>query len=361
MSPYSSEGWDSVARVLVGHSTATSTGDRVAIIMRETGAEPLARAVYRECVSAGAFPQVLYTSSLFERDLMIHGNAGQIEWVPELYIQAMEWADVCIDLRGTANLHEFESIDASVIAAHRKSQGKVSARRTSDTRWVICRVPSPLFAQQARLPTDEVMDLFFNATCIDWEAEGRRLQALRERLVGTAEVRIVSPPDTDLRFSTSGRTYVVDDGHINMPGGEIFTAPVEDSMEGVISFPHPGVFAGTLIENIRLEFSAGRVIQATASSNQTFLEDIISMDDGARRVGEFGIGTNTQLTSFSNDIFWDEKIAGTIHLALGRSYKECGGANDSALHWDIVLDLRTGGTVFVDGKPVIVDGQFCLQ
>ena len=361
MNPYPNPDWDSVAEVLVGHSTAVSAGDRVALIMREVGAQPLARAVYRECIRAGAFPQVLYASSLFERDLMIHGNAGQVDWVPELFVQAMKWADVCIDLRGTANLHEFGSIDPSVIAAHRKSEGKVSAHRTSGTRWVICRVPSPLFAQQAGLPTDEVMELFFNATCIDWKAEGARLRTVRDKLAGTAEVRIVSPPDTDLKFSTAGRTYLVDDGHINMPGGEIFTAPVEDSVEGVIAFPHPGVFAGALIENIRLEFTAGRVTEATSSSNQAFLEDIISMDDGAGRVGEFGIGTNTQLTTFSNDIFWDEKIAGTIHLALGRSYKECGGVNDSALHWDIVLDLRSGGTVFVDGKPFIVDGEFIVD
>jgi aminopeptidase len=361
MNSYLSPGWDSVATVLVGHSTAVSAGERVAVIMREVGAEPLTRAVYRECVRAGAYPQVLYGSSLFERDLMIHGNAGQIDWVPELFVQAMEWADVCIDLRGTSNLHEFKSIDPSVIAAHRKSEGKVSASRTAGTRWVICRVPSQLFAQQAGLPTDEIMNLFFNATCLDWEAEGDRLRLVRDRLSGSAEVRIVSPPDTDLKFSTAGRTYLVDDGHINMPGGEVFTAPVEDSVEGVISFPHPGVFAGTLIENIRLEFTAGRVTGATASSNQAFLREIVAMDDGANRVGEFGIGTNNQLTSFTNDIFWDEKIAGTIHLALGRSYKECGGVNESALHWDIVLDLRGGGTILVDEEPFIVDGGFVVK
>ena len=352
--------WDSVAGVLAGYSTATGTGDRVAIIMRETDAEPLARAVHRECVRRGALPQVLYHSALLERDLMLAGSPEQVDWIPELHIRAMEWADVCIDLRGASNLSEFEGIDAGTIAAHRRAEGKVSAARTAQTRWVLCRVPTPLFAQQAGLSTDRVMELFFSSICVDWQVEGERLRRLRKELDGTREVRITAK-GTDIRFSTEGRRYIVDDGHINMPGGEVFTAPVEDSVEGVIAFRNPGVFAGTLMRDIRLEFRKGRVVKAEASSHQGFLDELLEMDAGARGVGEFGIGTNRELTTFSNDILWDEKIAGTVHPALGRSYADCGGVNQSALHWDIVLDLRPGGGVTVDGRPFIEDGELLTE
>ena len=167
--------------------------------------------------------------------------------------------------------------------------------------------------------------------------------------------------DTDLTFSTAGRIYVVGDGRINIPDGEVYTAPVDDSAEGVIAFEHPGVYAGQRIEGIRLEFRAGEVVAATARSGEAFLRQILDLDDGARRIGEFGVGVNDGLDRFVGDIFFDEKIGGTIHLALGRAYAECGGPNQSALHWDLIKDLRTEGAIELDGRRVFENGRFLTK
>lgn len=348
--------WRELAKVLVDHSTEVGRDERVLIIMREAEAYPLTAATYDRVIERGGLPQVLFHGAALERSLMLKGEHKQVDWVPELYATAMEWADVCIDLRGAPNLYEFSGIETERISAHRRAEGRISAMRTRQTRWTVCRIPNALFAQQAHQPESEMMETFFSSCLIDWKEESRRLEKLKEKYDGTREIRILSD-DTDLRFSTEGRIFVIDDGHINMPGGEVFSAPVEDSVEGHVAFADPGVFAGVLMEGIRLVFSKGKVTKATAGTNEEFLNQVIAMDDGAQRVGEFGIGTNLMLTSFSNDIFFDEKIAGTVHIALGRSYAECGGKNDSSLHWDIVKDLREGGTVYFDGTPLVENGE----
>lgn len=351
--------WGDVARVLVAYSTAVARNDHVLVIMRESSTFPLVRAIHAEAVRAGALPQILFTSTLLERDKMAYGSNEQVGWVPELFRAGMEWADVCIDVRGATSLYEFADIDPALIGRHRKAEGIISALRTESTRWVIIRVPNETLAQQARRSTDTVMNLFFDACLQDWPEESRRLRAMASELTGTSTVRIEAE-GCDLTFSTAGRRYVAEDGHINLPGGELFTSPVEESAEGHITFRDPGVFAGVLMEGIRLEFERGAVVAASARTNEAFLRELIGLDAGARRIGEFGIGTNRGLTFFSNDILFDEKIFGTIHLALGRSYKECGGCNDSALHWDIIEDLRPGGTVAVDGRTIIENGSLLL-
>jgi len=351
------ERWARVAKVLVDYSTSVTTADRVLIIMREPETFPLVKAVYRRCAELGAYPQVLFYSVLLERDLMKHGPAELVGWVPELWEHGMKWADVCLDLRGARNLHEYSDIPPEQLSEHRKAEGQISALRTSETRWTICRVPNEALAQAAGKSFGDVLEFFFNAVLQDWDQESRRLAGMVEKLRGTSRVRIVGG-GTDLSFSTSGRTYVIEDGHINMPGGELFTSPVEDSVEGYITFEAPGVFAGVLMEGICLEFQGGRVVKANARTNEFFLHKLLDMDEGARRVGEFGIGTNRELDFFSNDILYDEKIFGTVHIALGRSYSECGGLNDSALHWDIVKDLRAQGALYVDDAKVLERGKW---
>ena len=175
----------------------------------------------------------------------------------------------------------------------------------------------------------------------------------------TEKIRIVGN-GTDLSLNTTGRTYQIDDGHINMPGGEVYTAPTDDSAEGSISFEFPAVFAGQFIEGIRLHFSKGVVVEATADKNQKLLLDLIGMDAGAKRIGEFGVGTNYSISRYCYDLLFDEKIGGTVHIALGRAYPECGGINKSALHWDLIKDLREEGALYLDGEKTIEKGQFLI-
>jgi aminopeptidase len=166
--------------------------------------------------------------------------------------------------------------------------------------------------------------------------------------------------DTDLTFSVKGRKWLAADGRINMPDGEIMTAPVETSVDGVIRFEFPGVLSGRLVRDIRFEWNKGRLVEAVSSTNQDFLAAVLATDGGSSSVGEFAMGTNMAVDRFCKDILIDEKIGGTIHVALGRSYPECGGVNESAIHWDIVKDLRSEGEVTVDGTPVLRSGDFLL-
>lgn len=351
--------WEQLAEILINYSTDTQHGDKVLITMIEVETFPLARAVHAEAVKADALPHVEFQSAYLERDLMLYGNAEQLDWVPEMQAKGMEWADVYVGLRGASNPHEFAGISPEKIMAHKRAMGHVSAMRTELTRWVLVRVPNASFAQQAGLSLDEMMAFFFDATLRDWTAEAERYKELQQIFQAADTVRIVGR-DTDLSFSTQGRTYVIDDGHINMPGGEIYTAPVDDSAEGHIYFEFPAVYAGQHVAGIRLEFSEGRVVKATAESNEALLHQLLEMDEGAGRIGEFGVGTNFGIDRFCYDILYDEKIGGTVHIALGRAYRECGGVNDSALHWDIIKDLRRQGQIYLDGRKVFEDGKFLV-
>ena len=232
--------------------------------------------------------------------------------------------------------------------------------RNEQTRWVLVRVPNESFAQTAGMSLDTAMEFFFDATLRNWEHESRRYRRIRDVFQAATRVRIFGH-DTDLTFSTTGRAYVIGDGHINMPDGEVYTAPIDDSAEGVIAFEFPGVYAGRAIGGIRLEFRAGEVVAATAESDQEFLQQILAIDGGARRIGEFGVGVNDGIDRFVGDILFDEKIGGTIHIALGRAYAECGGTNQSALHWDLIKDLRVEGAIELDGRRILENGRFVLD
>ena len=352
--------WSQLGEILVNYSTETRPGDRLLITMMELEAFPLTLAVYEQAVRAGAFPQVQFASAYLERALLTHGSEELIARVPDLERSGMEWADVYIGLRGARNQHELTGIPAERLAAHRRALGAISASRNEQTRWVLVRVPNESFAQAAGMSLAAAMEFFFAASLRDWSQESRRYQRIRDLFQAASQVRILGR-DTDLTFSTAGRTYVVGDGHINIPDGEVYTAPVDDSADGVIAFDCPAVYAGQPIDGIRLEFRAGEVVAATAKAGEEFLRQLLALDEGACRIGEFGIGVNDGIDRFVGDVLFDEKIGGTIHLALGRAYAECGGTNRSALHWDIIKDLRAEGAIELDGRRIFENGRFQLD
>jgi aminopeptidase len=352
--------WKQLAEVLVNYSTGTKQGEKVLITMMEETTFPLTRAVYAEAVKAGGLAHVEFQSVLLERDLMLLGSQEQLDWIPELNSYGMEWADVYIGLRGARNPFEFAGVPPANITAHKKAMGVVSGMRNDLTRWVLVRVPNESFAQQAEMSHDEMMDFFFEATLRDWDKEAEWYREVNKVFQAAKSVRIVGK-ETDLSFSTEGRIYEVADGHLNMPDGEIFTAPVDDSAEGHIYFEFPGVYFGERVPGIRLKFAEGKVAEASAEGNQELLDSLIKMDEGSNRIGEFGVGVNFGIDRFTYDILYDEKIGGTIHIALGRAYKECNGVNQSALHWDIVKDLRQEGQIYLDGELVFENGKFLFD
>lgn len=275
-------------------------------------------------VARGAFPQVQFGSALLEADLMRHGTDELVARPPDLELAGMEWANVYIGLRGFRNPHEIDGIAPARLAVHRQAVGVVSAARTESTRWALVRVPGEALAQHATLPEDELWRIFFDAALRDWKAEGERLRRLADVFESAEKVHIVGD-STDLTFSTRGRRYLAGDGTNNMPDGEIYTAPIDESAEGRIAFEVPSWYGGVHIEGIRLEFERGALVAAKANSGEEMLREAIAVDPGARKIGEFGIGTNDGITRYTGDILYDEKIGGTIHIALGRAYPECGG------------------------------------
>lgn len=351
--------WNELAKVLVNYSLKIQSKDKVLITMMEVETLPLLKAVYTQIIKAGGFPFVEFQSALLERQLMLHGNQEQLDWVPEPSANAMEWADAYVGLRGNRNPYEFQGISPKMLKSHKKAMGQLSAMRTELSRWVLVRVPNESLAQQAEISLDEMMAFFFNATLRDWEQEVVRYREIKDVFQKAKQVRIVGK-ETDFSFSTEGRTYLIGDGSYNIPDGEIYTCPVDDSANGTIYFDFPGVYAGQRIHGIRLVFEDGVLVKASSASNEDLLHELIRMDDGASRIGEFGVGTNFGIDRFVYDILYDEKIGGTIHLALGRAYKECGGINKSALHWDIVKDLREQGEIFLDGERVFNAGKFLI-
>ena len=349
--------WRQLGSLLVNWSAQVKPGEKVMIAMGELDSFPLARGVHEAVVRAGGYPQVQFLSETFRHQILKHGSDAQLSRVPDIEAYGMEWADVYIGLRGASNLHEHDDIPAARLALNQKAIGVVSTMRWQKTRWCLVRVPNAAFAQQAGTDEETVTEMFFNACLLDWKAESAKWRDWALRLDKGKRVRITGK-GTDLSFSVEGRTWMPADGRINMPDGEIMTAPVEGSMDGEIFFDLPGVLSGRLVHDIRLRFEKGRLVKATSSTNQDFLTTVLATDPGASVVGEFAMGTNMAVDRFCKDILIDEKIGGTIHLAMGMSYPECCGLNKSAIHWDIVKDIRAEGAVLVDGAAVLEGGKF---
>jgi aminopeptidase len=351
--------WKQLAELLTNYSLQIKPEEKVMIAMVEVETYPFALALYETCIKAGAYPQVQFLSEEFSRLVLKYGAQRQIAWVPEIEAYGMDWADVYFGLRGAHNLDVFWDIPADKLSALRSAMGKISTMRWQKTRWCLLRVPNSALAQQAGVDEQTITDMFFNACLLDWPNISKKWQRWAEILAQGRQVRVVGK-DTDLSFSVADRTWAVADGRLNMPDGEIATSPVETSVEGQIYFEFPGVLGGRLIDNICLRWEKGKLVEAVSSSNQDFLQAVVQTDPGASLIGEFAFGTNPEITHFSKDILLDEKIGGTVHIALGRAYPETGGTNQSAIHWDIIKDLRKQGRVFLDGKLIFENGKMLL-
>ncbi len=352
--------WERLGKILVDYSTAVRSGDRVMIAMIEPETVPLAQAVYKAVIQAGGYPQIQFLSEVLRRSLLIYGNTEQIAWVPEMERWGMEWADVYIGLRGAHNLHELDDVSPKKLAVNQSAMGVVSSERWEKTRWCLVRVPNESFAQQAETSYEILEEMFFDSCFLDWEQELITWERWAHLLEQGNQIRIMGE-GTDLTFSTKGRSWVPFAGRNNMPDGEIATAPITSTVNGTISFEHPGVLGGRLIQDIRLTWKDGRLVEASSSTEQSFFHSIITKDEGASLIGEFAIGTNYNIDRFCNDILIDEKIGGTIHIALGRAYPECGGKNRSAIHWDIIKDIRHDGCVLLDGKPILEHSNIMIE
>jgi aminopeptidase len=355
---------------MVDYSTGVQAGETVAIT-GETAAEPLLRALYREVVNRGALPVLIPRFSGTTADLLAFGNDAQLQYLSPVEQFVRESADVMIAVHAETNTKSNSGVDPArqrvFQQARSELMGTSMARAArGELRWSSTLYPTDAYAQDAEMSTDDFAAFLFNACklhALDPAAAWRELASEQQRLIDwladKSEIHLIGP-ETNLTLSVQGRTWINSDGHRNFPSGEIFTGPIENSANGQVSFSYPVVTGGREVAGIRLRFERGQVVDASAAKNEAYLLSSLDADEGARSLGELAFGTNFDITRFTRQILLDEKIGGTVHMALGAGYPDSGSQNRSAIHWDMICDLRHGGRVEVDGLPFLVDGTFVV-
>jgi aminopeptidase len=359
---------DALAQILVRYSTRVGEGD-VCVIQSTTPAEVLVQAVYEEVLRAGGLPILQVSTEGAQAAFFDLATDTQLDWVPPTSEWIAENADVRIGIMADVNARELSSTDPKKQARVSKArQGLMEStmRRSAagEHRWALTLFPTHAYASEAGMSLRDYED-FYYAACLAtdgepvtaWERQSEEVKRLSGWIEGKEEVRVTAP-GTDITLGVAGRTWIPCYGEHNMPDGEFFTGPVEDSVNGEISFSFPASYGGRTVSGVRLRFENGKVVDATAEQGEDLLVEMLDTDEGARRLGEIGIGTNYGIATGTKEILLDEKIGGTVHLAIGMSYPETGGSNASAVHWDMVCDLRPGGALVVDGVELQRDGQF---
>jgi aminopeptidase len=366
-----------LARTLVRFSTRVKPKDRVAII-GSPNAAPLIREIFRETLRAGGYPylmmgvEALLGMDGLDRILLSEASPEQLEQVWRFERTAREEFEVVIFIRGLSNTRSLSGLESERMRAYYRSRGDMLAKTLSRTaqgglRWVVTLFPTAAYAQDAEMSLVEFEDFVYRACHADeedvigvWEAIDRQQDRLTAWMTGKKLIELTGS-NVDLRLSVEGRRFINAGGRLNMPDGEVYTSPVEESAQGWIRFTYPAIHDGHEVAGIELRFDRGKVVEAKAAVNQAFLLDELEMDEGARYLGEFAIATNTQIDRFTRNILFDEKIGGTIHLALGNGFPDAGSKNTSGIHWDMICDMRGDGQIKIDGELVYEAGEFKIS
>ncbi len=334
------------------------------VLIRSTvHAAPLLRALHRAVLQRDAWPVMRVVPDGVTEDFYRHGRSSHLDGFAPIELVETEAVDAVLTIDAPVNTRELAGIDPELIARAARARRPIAEARLA-RRWCGTLWPTAALAQQARMSESDYAAFVAGALFLDQPdpvQAWRRLSADQARLVkrlsSAREIRIEAP-GTDLRLRVDGRTWINSDGRRNMPSGEVFTGPIEDSANGTIHFTVPSSPRGVEVDGVRLVFERGKVIDASADTGEEYLQAALASDPGAPFLGELGIGTNAGIDRATGSVALDEKIAGTVHLALGRSYPETGATNSSALHWDLICDLRQGGRVLADGQVINEDGRF---
>jgi aminopeptidase len=360
---------DKLAEVLVRYSTGVRGGELVSL-HGPLPAEPLIVALYRQVLRAGGHPVISMAPEICAQIMLQEGSGEQLNFVNPLDLREVEAVDVAIHVMAPENTRALTNINPSKQAARSKARRpamEIFLRRAAEQslRWVATQLPCQASAQEAEMSLADYEEFVFGAGMLDRTDPAAAWQTLSERqgrvvrfLNGVHELHFRTPNGTDVRLGTEGRTWINCDGHENFPDGEVFTGPIEDATEGVVCFDFPAIHGGREVQGVRLTFRAGRVVDAAAAKGEEFLLRMLDQDSGGRVLGEAALGCNYAITRHTRNTLFDEKIGGTFHLALGAAYPESGGKNQSALHWDMVCDLRHGGRIEADGRLISENGRF---
>jgi aminopeptidase len=332
-------------------------------------ASPLARPLVEEVARAigrrGAYylPRINWGPERFRADLdwALEAPLELLRELPPIERYQVDNEDARLTIRAPEDVHAGAELDSERRKLLQQAGEPASRRaRALDVRWALVEYPTEAAAAEAGMTLDEYADFIYDACLLDWDAEEERMREIKARFDQAETVRIVGD-DTDLTIGIGGREGVVSAGFRNMPDGEVFYSPVEDTAEGAIHFgDFPAVYLGHDVVGTRLVFRGGEIVEATADEGEEFLQQVLATDAGAKRLGELGLGCNPRITRFTRNVLFDEKIDGTVHLAVGASYTYTGGKNESAVHWDMVKDLRPGGELYVDGELVQRDGAWLI-
>ena len=364
------------AKILVEHSTRVAPGDRI-LIEGTTAAEPLLRELYIQVLEHGGIPHPLIglpgMVPFMQDDLYLrHAKEAQLDFVPAFHKLAYDQFEGRIRVHSATNTRA--SNNADPLKAQRRGKGlssitEAQMRRSAEGnfKWVTTLYPTDGYAQEAGMSLSEYEDFVFEAVHTQeadpiayWESTAAAQQQAIDFLSSRSQV-VLRGPNVDLTLSIKGRKFENSTGEYNMPDGEIFTGPVEDSVNGWVRFTYPAIYDGVAVEGAELTFSNGRVESAKAEKNQDYLVKMLETDQGSRYLGEFAIGTNRDITRFKGHILFDEKIGGSFHMALGAGYPETGSRNKSAIHWDMICDLRKDSEILADGDLFYKDGQFVFK
>jgi aminopeptidase len=359
-----------LAQVLIRYSLNVQPGNLVAI---QGGIEaiPLLREVYRETLRAGGHPELNLDMEDAREIYLKEANEDQLNFVSPITQLIAERFDCLLYVDAETNTRRLSRVDPEHAAKRRKAYDAVDtlwAQRAAQglMRWCYTQYPTNAYAQNANMSLEDYWEFVCSACMLNepdpvahWQEIAAKQKTLAAWLKGHKEVRILAE-DTDLTLSIEGRQFLTCDGHINIPDGEIYCGPIENSAQGSIRFRLSTSYDGHAVDDIRLRFEEGRVVEAHAASSEDYLLSMLNIDEGARRIGEFAFGMNYGIREATRNILYDEKIGGTIHIALGRSYPESGGLNVSALHWDMICDLRQQGEVWVDGELFLKNGKYVL-
>jgi len=357
-----------LAHVLVHYCLDVRKGD-LFVIRGTPVATPLVTEIYREALEAGAHPSVNLALPRVQETFYALAKKHQLDFVSPVAALEMERLQKILTIRAAENTKSLTNADPRKQAAAGKASGGLSRRlqeraAKGEAAWCLTQFPCSASAQDAEMSLEEYEDFVFRACLVHlddpvaaWKTVHRKQAGLCAFLGNRKTLRVVKG-DTDLTVKVGGRTWINSDGRTNMPSGEIYTGPLEDATEGTVAFTFPAVREGREVHGVRLTFEKGRVVKATAAKGEEYLHAMLDTDEGARRLGEFAFGTNESVQRFTKNLLFDEKIGGTVHMALGAAYPKSGGVNRSSIHWDMILDMRDGGEVHADGKVIYRRGKF---
>ena len=355
--------WDALAEILISHSTRLTSGESILIECFDLEDTTLPRLLIQKAARRGAFPIVEAKDTRITRELIRSASADQMRLIGDCELHRMSRVQAYVGLRGARNINEMSDVSPEKMNLYNTHVFKPVHMdcRIKKTRWCVLRLPNSSMAQQAGMSTEGFENFYFDVCNLDYPRLAKALRPLVERMEAAREVTITGP-DTNLRFSIEGIPVVPCAGEMNIPDGEVFTAPVRDSIEGHVRFNTPTVYQGVSFDGIRLTFRAGKIVEADCSGGDVKkLRKIFESDEGASYTGEWSIGCNPRILHPMRDILFDEKIAGSFHLTPGNAYDEADNGNRSKIHWDLVQIQRSdygGGTISFDGEPIRVDGRF---